>query len=140
ANPLVELLVPAGAEGERRGAGGALREEVLGAVESLKPADHVDAGSRPWLLYRILQSRYVEARDPTAVQIELAMSKSQYYREHEAALGAITAVLRQELNKRQLEHTGRAAAATGDQHEMPVGTAAHQPAPGRSPQANALIM
>ena len=136
ANPLAALALPAGGPS----AAAVIRDLLLAAVESLNPGPRVDPGSRPWLLYRILQLRYVEARDPTSVQAELAMSKSQYYREHEAALGAITAVLRQELYKGQLEHTGRAAAATGDQHEMPVGTAAHQPAPGRSSQANALIM
>src|SRR5438067_4624619 len=113
ANPLAALALPAGGPS----AAAVIRDLLLAAVESLNPGPRVDPGSRPWLLYRILQLRYVEARDPTSVQAELAMSKSQYYREHEAALGAITAVLRQELYKGQLEHTGRAAAATGDQHE-----------------------
>src|SRR4030095_11332038 len=91
-NPLGEVLVPAGADRDGRSAGASLRDQVLAAVESLKPADQVDPRSRPWLLYRILLLRYVEARDPTAVQVELAMSKSQYYREHEAAVAADTAL------------------------------------------------
>jgi len=68
---------------------------VLAAIEALKPAPKVDPRSRPSVLYRILQLRYVEARAPAAVQAELAMSKSQYYREHEAAVEAFTATLRE---------------------------------------------
>src|SRR5437763_99631 len=109
ANPLVALALPEGGRAGGASAAAVIRDLLLAAVESLNPGPRVDPGSRPWLLYRILQLRFVEARDPTSVQAELAMSKSQYYREHEAALGAITAVLRQELYKGQLEHTGRAA-------------------------------
>ncbi len=92
ANRLARLLVSA-PDHHTQSAGHELRDRLLTAVESLKPTDQVDIRSRPWLLYRILKLRYVEARDPTAVQLELALSKSQYYREHEAALAAASAVL-----------------------------------------------
>src|SRR5205085_8142319 len=91
ANPRAALALPAGGPS----AAAVIRDLLLAAVESLNPGPRVDPGSRPWLLYRILQLRYVEARDPTSVQAELAMSKSQYYREHEAAVAAAIAVLKQ---------------------------------------------
>jgi sugar lactone lactonase YvrE len=77
--------------------GTALRDRLLQAIEALRPAPRVDPASKAWLVYRILQLRYVEARAPTDVQHELAMSKSQYYREHEAALASVTALLREQL-------------------------------------------
>jgi hypothetical protein len=81
---------PAGAQGS------ALRDRLLAAIERLKPDARVDRGSRAWLPYRLLHLRYVEARGPTDVQQELAMSKSQYYREHEGALASLTALLREQ--------------------------------------------
>ena len=75
----------------------ALRDLLVSSIESLKPGINVDLSSRPWLLYRVLLLRYVEARDPTSVQHELGLSKSQYYREHEAALESLCALLEQHL-------------------------------------------
>ena len=62
--------------------GEVLRQRLLEAIEALKPDPRVDRGSKAWSPYRVLHLRYVEAHDPVAVQHQLAMSKSQYYREH----------------------------------------------------------
>jgi hypothetical protein len=83
---------------EQRGArdvqaGTGLRQRLLDAIEAIQPGPQVDEGARAWRQYQILQLRYVEARDATRVQRELALSKSQYYREHEAALDSLVTVL-----------------------------------------------
>lgn len=73
--------------------GAALRERLLAAIERLKPGPHVDPVARVWRPYQILQLRYIEARDPGEIQHRLAMSKSQYYRDHESAHAALVALL-----------------------------------------------
>src|SRR5439155_842988 len=75
-----------------RGAAG-LRREVLSTIEALKPQPPLDTNARALRPYRLLQLRYVEANDPIEVQRRLAVGKSQYYREHEAALASLTALL-----------------------------------------------
>ena len=137
ASPLARLLVPQGV-GNSQSAGSALRDQVLAAVDSLKPADHVDRRSRPWLLYRILHLRYVEARDPTAVQTELAMSKSQYYREHEAAVAAATAVLRQAVP--DLHPRSPDVSEAPDRSEAPATAETSRVGEGRPSYTNALIL
>jgi hypothetical protein len=87
---------------QRRGrdaqAGTALRQRLLDAIEAIKPGPQVDESARAWRQYQILQLRYVEARDATMVQRELALSKSQYYREHEAAIDSLLTVLWERRN------------------------------------------
>ena len=56
--------------------------------------------SRAWRPYRVLQLRYVEARSAVEVERRLAISTSQYYREHQAALDALTALLVEEVATR----------------------------------------
>ncbi|HYY87246.1 MAG TPA: hypothetical protein VFA49_00500, partial [Chloroflexota bacterium] len=73
--------------------GEVLRQRLLEAIEALKPDPRVDRGSKAWSPYRLLHLRYVEAHDPVAVQHQLAMSKSQYYREHEQALERLASLL-----------------------------------------------
>jgi len=92
AHPLGRLLTPVGGAG-RGFQGSALRETLATAIEHLKPGPEVDSGARPWRPYRVLRLRYIECLDPTEVQQRLGMSRSLYYREHEAALAALTAGL-----------------------------------------------
>lgn len=73
----------------------ALRSELTTAIEALRPAAQVDPSSRAWRRYHLLTLRYVEGHDATEVGRRLAVSRSQYYREHGAALTAVTNVLRE---------------------------------------------
>jgi CheY-like chemotaxis protein len=64
----------------------------------LKLLDELDSGhppafSRPWRRHRLLVLRYVDGKDIEAVSDELSVSKRQYYREHEAALEAVSDLL-----------------------------------------------
>jgi sugar lactone lactonase YvrE len=93
AQPLAHLLMETdGLEGSSQGRA-TLHEQLLVAIERLKPGPQVDPSARAWRPYRVLQLRYVEGSDPTEVQHRLALSKSQYYREHEAALVSLVALL-----------------------------------------------
>lgn len=73
----------------------ALRSYLTSAIESLRPAPEVDISSKAWRPYRLLTLRYVEGLDATEAAHRLAVSRSQYYREHEAAVAAVASVLRE---------------------------------------------
>ncbi len=73
----------------------ALRSDLTTAIETLRPTAQVDASSRVWRPYHLLNLRYVEGLDAAEVARRLAVSRSQYYREHEAAVAAVTSVLRE---------------------------------------------
>lgn len=70
-----------------------LREELIAGIEALKPGPHVDPDAKAWRRYRIMNWRYVEGVGAPDVQHRLAISKSQYYREHDFALAALVALL-----------------------------------------------
>ncbi|HEV7214016.1 MAG TPA: response regulator [Chloroflexota bacterium] len=73
--------------------GKALRQELLDAIEALRPGAGVPATSRAWRLYQILELRYVDGQDVAPVIEQTALSKSQYHREHQRALQALACVL-----------------------------------------------
>ena len=64
------------------GKGRLLRQALLDAIEALQPERGVAATSRAWRAYRILDLRYLEALDVAEVIGRVALSKSQYHREH----------------------------------------------------------
>jgi hypothetical protein len=82
-----------------RANGESLSRGGLEAGDALKPRQDANSSSRAWRPYTLLRLRYVEARDPVEVERELAMSKSQYYREHEQALARLTAVIAGQLSR-----------------------------------------
>src|SRR5689334_11352940 len=90
-HPLTAILDAGNLTNPQRG--DAPRERLTAAIERLNPGPQVDPAARAWRPYRILHSRYIEARDPTEVQRELAISRSQYYREHESAIASLAALL-----------------------------------------------
>jgi hypothetical protein len=84
----------------------------------LRPDTHIAEGARAWRTYRLLQLRYVEARDPADVEGQLAMSKSQYYREHEHALETLATLLWEQVSERSgpAPSGTRLAVETRDDH------------------------
>ena len=90
-HPLAELLLPDPQINRKQKA-----EELYQLL--LKLVDELDSGqpppfSRPWRRHRLLVLRYVDGKDIEAVADELSISKRQYYREHEAALEAVSDLL-----------------------------------------------
>lgn len=93
AHPLSHLLAATDEQGRNSSSAAALRKHLIAAIEGLKPDPQVAPNARAWRPYHTLQLRYVEAHDAAEVQRQLAISKSQYYREHEAALASLVALL-----------------------------------------------
>lgn len=89
-HPLTRFL-PEWSSARRAVLGRALRQALLEAVESLQPTgDNASAARHS----RILSMRYVEGLDARDIQAELAISRAQFYREHQTALEAVVSVLR----------------------------------------------
>ncbi len=101
-HPLTRLM-PQMPGGRPSTVGGALRRSLLDAIDSLRPPPGTSATSKAYRKYRILELRYVEEADPTEVQRQLAMSKTEYYREHTEALAAITSALREQWHVEDAE-------------------------------------
>jgi predicted ATPase len=77
-------------------AGRALRRRLLRAIASLRPEGKAVDISGFGRIHRLLELRYVEALEPSAVMVHLGLEKSQYYREHARALDAVVSLLAQE--------------------------------------------
>jgi CheY-like chemotaxis protein len=92
AHPLLGLAHGGAASGFVS-SGRTLRQALLDAIEALQPERGVAATSRAWRAYRILDLRYLEALDVSDVIGRVALSKSQYHREHQRALHGVAAVL-----------------------------------------------
>src|SRR5579871_807612 len=101
--------------------GRALRDRLLAAIDAVQPAAQVDRGARAWRRWRLVQARYVEARDPADVAREVGLSKSQYYREHEQALDQLTTVLwEQYAADPALAPSAGAGPSTTARHNLPL--------------------
>ena len=89
-----------------------LRQSLLDAIGSLHPSPGVAAGSPAWRSYQILELRYIEGRDVDDVIDELALSRRQYYREHNRALQAVASLLWQRWQLADSVGPGGAVAAS----------------------------
>jgi len=90
-HPLANALLKEPATGLPRSQ--ELRRILLEAIESMRPTANVPARSSDGRAYRILELRYLEDRSPTDVMQQLALAKSQYFREQARVLEAVTTVL-----------------------------------------------
>ena len=119
-NPLIQNVVLS--SGADRVA--ALREWLVNGINALQPGAEVPGDSRAWRPYRVLQLRYVEARSAVEVERLLAISTSQYYREHQAALDALAALLLDEASRPQgvviASDVEELAAGLAPQHNLPA--------------------
>lgn len=91
-HPLLELAGPS-VMANARVPGQHLRQSLMDAIEELHPKDGVTRNGRVWRTYRILELRYIEGHDVAQVSEYVALSRSQYHREHNHALQAVAAVL-----------------------------------------------
>ncbi|MEW5719237.1 MAG: response regulator [Chloroflexota bacterium] len=89
---LVELLLPPEARLPSNRSQN-LRRVLLDAIETLKPHTGMPAQSPDWRYYRIFELRYVEGLAANETMEQLAISKSQFFRDHAEGLEHIAAVL-----------------------------------------------
>src|SRR5438093_2252998 len=64
--------------------GDALRRDLLAAIDGCQPAATMD--ERAARRYRSLLLRYVDGKEPAEAQRDLALSRTQYYRELQSAV------------------------------------------------------
>ncbi len=91
-HPLADVLPPA-ATASRKEKGWRLHDLLLEVIKELDPGPGAPAYSREWRRYRLMSGRYSRGLDPGVVMQEIAVSKRQYYREHEAAIAAAADLL-----------------------------------------------
>ncbi|HEX5414866.1 MAG TPA: NB-ARC domain-containing protein, partial [Chloroflexota bacterium] len=91
-HPLARLVAP-DRDPRAPGVGKALRQVLLDAIDALHPL----TGSRGTLPsgvgYQILHLRYVEGLEVSAIQDQLALGKSEFYREQQRGVDAVVSLL-----------------------------------------------
>jgi sugar lactone lactonase YvrE len=140
AHPLSLMLVATNGRLSKPQGGAALRLQLIAAIGGLKPGPQTAPNAKAWRPYRILQLRYVEGYDPSEVQHQLGLSKSQYYREHEAALGSLVALLGEQgwasrVSAASDMERPDAAALAGDEPTGVVRSGDAEVTPARTPQS-----
>ncbi|MBI2939588.1 MAG: response regulator [Chloroflexi bacterium] len=92
-HPLAQLVdAPPGNSAVLRGK--VLLQTLLDTIDSLHPAPATPTDSRAWRSYRLLELRYIEGLTAGEVVVQLAISKTQYQRDHARALDAVASLLR----------------------------------------------
>jgi CheY-like chemotaxis protein len=79
---------------------------ILEAIQELRPAAGTPADSPDWRGYRILELRYVEGLGPSEAMDELALGRSQFFREQKHALDALGARLWDDVRNPRLDASG----------------------------------
>jgi hypothetical protein len=71
----------------------ALRLVLGAAIERLKPAGKQNLSAPEWLLYNILEMRFIQGRKVREIADRLAMSESDLYRKQRVAIGQVARML-----------------------------------------------
>lgn len=71
----------------------ALRLVLGAAIEKLRPEGKPNLSAPEWLLYNILEMRFIEGRKVREIADRLAMSESDLYRKQRVAIGQVARVL-----------------------------------------------
>ncbi len=79
--------------------GRALQTLLVEAIASLKPLKETPANVKAWRRYRILQLRYVDGWEIADVLRELAIGRSEYFREHRRALNAVASLVGEQFQR-----------------------------------------
>lgn len=93
-NSLMNLAVVRQALAENEGnPQRALRAVLLQAIESLKPSGKRSMTTTEWIMYNILEMRFVQGRKVRDVAMRLAMSESDLYRKQRLAIEAVGSMI-----------------------------------------------
>jgi hypothetical protein len=71
----------------------ALRAALAEAIEQLKPGGQRSLTAAEWVLYNILEMRFIQGRKVREIALRLAMSESDLYRKQKIAVEAVAAAL-----------------------------------------------
>jgi CheY-like chemotaxis protein len=70
-----------------------VRRVILEAIRSIRPEAGVPAQSSDWRSYRIMELRYIKGLNPVEAMNQLALSKSQFFREQARAVEQVAQAL-----------------------------------------------
>jgi len=87
----------------------ALRLVLGGAIERMRPEGKQNLSAPEWLLYNILEMRFIEGRKVREIADRLAMSESDLYRKQRVAIGQIARLLTEMEQDNGTEQEIRAA-------------------------------
>jgi CheY-like chemotaxis protein len=90
AHPLTHVVA---ADDNRTGRSRQLREALLWAIDAMRPLPGVQVGTAIWRGYRLLELRYIEGITPAETMAELALSRSQFYKEQARMVDAMVDLL-----------------------------------------------
>jgi hypothetical protein len=103
-SPLMRLRVVQQALDENEGSPAkALRSVLLRAMDQLKPESDRKMTATEWLLFNILELKFVQGRRVREIATQLAVSESDLYRKQRVAIEAVAAALAD--MERQADHT-----------------------------------
>ena len=93
-SPLMQLRVVDRVVEEADGNPGKALRLVLGrAIQNLRPGGKQDLSTPEWLLYNILEMRFIQGRKIRDIAGRLAISESDLYRKQRVAIGQVAQVL-----------------------------------------------
>jgi hypothetical protein len=108
-SPLVQLRVVGDALNQvDRNPTKALRLVLETAIEKLRPEGKQNLSAPEWLLYNILEMRFIQGRKVREIADRLAMSESDLYRKQRVAIGQVARVLSEMEQANGVETNGRA--------------------------------
>ncbi|RRR75897.1 MAG: hypothetical protein EI684_03785 [Candidatus Viridilinea halotolerans] len=64
----------------------ALQTVLRQAIDNLRPDEHIDPSAQEWLLYNLLEGRFLQRKTVRDVANRLAMSESDFYRKQRVAI------------------------------------------------------
>lgn len=114
-----------------------LRRYLLETLERLRPEPGTPAQSPDWRRFRILEVRYIEGLSVAECLDELALGRSQFYRDHASALERIVETIWQDAQEQGAHvaaphsHNGEISrfAATADWQTIPLAALVEELAP-----------
>ena len=102
-SPLLSLQVVERAAEEHGGRVNALRAVLQRAIEGLRPEGDRSMTAAEWLLYNILELKFIRGYKVRDVAMRLAMSESDLYRKQRVAIEEVARVLAEMERKEQME-------------------------------------
>jgi hypothetical protein len=108
----------------------ALRLVLEKAIEKLRPEGKQNLSAPEWLLYNILEMRFIQGRKVRDIAERLAMSESDLYRKQRVAIGQVARVLSEMEQANGVEVNGRA--------DMISTAAGSQPAASKSAEETTI--